>query len=307
MRQAVLATLAYYDILDFPLKAEEVFNCLIKVNGDDSDKPTPIDIRCALDQLVLEKIISAANGYYFLSDREYLVPLRLKKEKISRRKMVRARRAVRWLAFVPYVEAVFASGSLGLGNCDELSDLDVLVITKHGRIWTARLLITGFLSVFGLRRKPRQKIAPDKICLNHYITDASLTIPFHSIYNAQTYLNLKPLLVCDPGLFAEFQKKNPWIGDFLYHPWQVGYDPAITIRLSRFARAVSAILKIFFPAWLEGRVKRYQIRRITHNPLTSHPVGHVVYDDEQLAFHPDSPEPVILEKYQAKLNELTGA
>lgn len=328
LTKAVLATLAYYDVLDYPLKAEEVFNYLIKVRDGRAPLPDtplsdnkdtlcdPLEVRRELDQLVLERIVSFDEGYYFLFDREYLVPLRRKKAKLSARKLIRARRIICWLAWLPYMEAIFASGSLGLGNCDELSDLDVLVIARHGRIWTARLLITGFLSVFGLRRKPRQKIAPDKICLNHYITDQSLAIPFHGIYNAQTYLNLKPLLVRDPQIVEKFYLANAWLWDFIYPPAPQHHDIMIyhnigvkPIRLkwpANLLRSVlNAVLSTFIGDWLERWAKKYQTRRITANPLTAHPVGHIVYDDTQLSFHPDSPEQAILKKYQALLTHFS--
>ena len=64
--------------------------------------------------------------------------------------------------------------------------------------------------------------------------------------------------------------------------------------------------------WLEKQAKKYQIRRIEKNPLTvatgpgagGHQSGHIVYSDEMLAFHPDSPEKEIIEKYIKNLNLL---
>lgn len=304
MRQAVLATLIYYNLLDFPLKAEEVFNYLIKtaVRITLTDDTTPLNVRRELDQLVLERIVGFDEGYYFLSERAYLVPLRRKRAALAQRKLRHARRIVWWLRFFPYIEAVLASGSLGLGSCDELSDLDVLIITKHGRIWLTRFLITVWLSLFNLRRKPWQKVAPDKICLNHYITDQSLTIPFQSLYTAQTYTNLKPLFVKNLHSLADFQKNNNWLGQWLYNPWQVEIDPKLTLRPNRWFTWVAAarefVLNNFFGDWLERCARRYQIRRIARNPLTTHSTSRIVYNDDRLAFHLDSPEKKVLEKYQ---------
>lgn len=321
LTKMVLATLAYYDVLDYPLKAEEVFNYLIKVRDGRAPLPDnrdtlydPLEVRRELDQLVLERIVSFDEGYYFLFDREYLVPLRHKKAKLSARKLARARRIVRWLAWLPYIEAIFASGSLGLGNCDELSDLDVLVITRAGRIWTARLLITGWLSLWSLRRQPHQQAAPDKICLNHYITDRSLTVPFRNLYNAQTYVNLKPLYLRNLKIFGDFYKHNPWLRDYLLTFNQPTFDISSYQKLNPvknnwFNRMIikigETILNTFLGDWLERQAKNYQSQRIRRNPLTAAPTGHVVFTDEQLAFHPDSPEQAILKKYQALLTHFS--
>lgn len=203
LRNNILATLAYYDALDLPLKAEEIFNFLIKKENDDIMISLP-DIKKELDQLVLEKIIDVDQKYYYLTNRDFLVPLRLKKYLISQKKWLKAIRVVKWLAHVPYIETVFASGTLAMNNCDELSDLDLLIIVKHGKIWLGRLFVTAIISILGVRRRWNHIIAPDKICLNHYITDKSLKIPFENIYNAQTYANLKPILTNNDDTLNKF-------------------------------------------------------------------------------------------------------
>ena len=304
MRQAVLATLAYYDVLDFPLTAEEVFQYLVRLPDHTiaREELTLSETQKTLDQLLLEKVVGREGEYYFLDEREHLVPFRLKKAKISARKLRHARRISWWLRFFPHIEAIFASGSLGLGNCDELSDLDVLVVAKHGRIWLARFFITVWLSCWSLRRQPWHKLAPDKICLNHYITDQSLAIPFHNLYNAQTYIHFQPLLVRDQRIVSRFYEANPWLGDYLYHGAPQSYDIMIYHK-NWLAGFFEWLLNNPCGAWLERQTRQYQIKRIEQNPLTRHPTGHVIYDDDQLSFHPASPETAVMQKYQARLTQ----
>lgn len=313
MRDSVLATLVYYDVLDFPLKAEEVLRYLIKLDEGINGNIGVKDVRQELDQLVLDGTVGTDNGFYYLSDRNHLVPLRIKKEKISRKKWKKAKSAIKWLKFLPYVEAVFASGSLALGNCDELSDLDVLVVVRHGRIWLARLFVSGVLSLLRIRRKWSDKIAPDKICLNHYITDESLKIPFRNLYNAQTYANLRPLLLKNKIIFGDFYGQNSWLGNYLLNPPDnISYDIMIYHKgdcdVSWVVSTVDLIWKLILNTtlgdWLEKIAKKYQIRRIENNPLTRSKIGHVVYSDEMLAFHPDSPESQIIQKYENNLEKL---
>lgn len=299
----ILATLTYYDIFDFPLKADEVLAYLVKLEKPLDQKEISLEnIKKALDQLVLDGRVGREESFYFIDDKNYLVPLRIKRQKISAKKWVKAKKAIRWLRFIPYVEAVFASGSLALSNCDELSDLDVLIVVKHGRIWLARLLITGMLSLIRSRRRYFDKVAPDKICPNHYITDKSLRIPFGSIYNAQNYVNLKPILVRNPKTVEDFFNQNSWIGNYIYYS-KPKYSNSV-IHPNAIGNFSSLLLNNKFGDCLESLARRYQISRITRNPLTKSIVGHVVFNDNQLAFHPDSPEATIMEKYISKLKLL---
>lgn len=310
MKNSIIATLAYYDVLDFPLKAEEIFRYLIKLK---KDKPigdvTILEVKRNLDELLLERMLDINHGFYFLFDKSYLVPLRIKKEKNSVRKWTKTVRATNWLKFLPFVDAVFGSGSLALNNCDELSDLDVLVATKPRRIWLARFFVTGLMAILGVRRKPNQSVAPDKICLNHYITSATLEIPFENLYNAQNYINLKPLFVKIPDIRKKFYEKNSWLAGYLENfSTFKNVESFPIIKLSLISQLISGFFELIlnnrFGNWLESMARDYQVKRIKKNPLTKSSRGHVVYNDKQLAFHPDSPEIQVLARYQENLSKL---
>lgn len=311
MGQNILATLAYYDVLDIPLTAEEIYRYLIKLESAEwqTEKSSPYEIKAVLNQLLTEGKVFFADGFYFLNNRQHLVPLRKRRQQITAGKWRKARRAVYFMKFLPYVKAVFASGSLALNNSEELGDLDVLIVLKRGRIWLGRVLVSGLMSLLGVRRKYFEKIAPDKICLNHYITDKSLTIPFKSVYNAQTYLNLVPILLRDEKILEQFCRANSWLDDFIFldSPVWLEARKGRTLKFGLFAKAASTAIEWLMDktiaGWLEKAAKNYQVRRIERNPLTRNPNGHVVYDDSQLAFHPDSPEQKILARYRENLNK----
>jgi len=202
----------------------------------------------------------------------------------------------------------FASGSLALNNTDKESDLDVLIGVKRGRIWLTRFLIIILLSLLGVRRKRGEKIAPDKLCLNHFITDQSLYIPRKSIYTAQLYARLVPLIYEDE-LLQKFLEANKWVGQYVAG-WP---DCVLTNNKKRIAsnwflkliREIGEkILDTKLGDWLEKVSKKYQLRRIKNHPLTYKAGGRVKADDESLEFHPDSPELRIIEKYNQKMIEL---
>jgi hypothetical protein len=162
-----------------------------------------------------------------------------------------------------------------------------------------------------MRRKSYEKISPDKICLNHYITDRSLKIPYESIYNAQTYINLKPILVKNPEIIVKFYKDNDWLSKYILTLSERDNMMSFhdTIKIGWLAKIISKVGELFLNSfvgnWFEKYSKQFQIQRITANPLTKSQSGHVVFNDEMLAFHPDSPEKAIIENYERILIQLS--
>lgn len=314
-RQNILATLAYYDVFNFPLKEEEVFRFLVNLGhssvAEGPRAPDFNETKTELGKLRSEGIISFSDGFYYLFERDYLVPLRLKKERVAKKKWKKVFCAARWLKFLPYVRAIFASGSLATSNTDELGDLDILIIVKHGRIWLSRLLVSGLLSLIGMRRKYNQKIAPDKICLNHYITDKSPLIPYKSIYTAQSYINLRPVFISDPRIIAEFYKANSWLGEYVLNfeaeeltAEKINMAMGHNFLTKAKSKAGELILNTKFGDWLENMARRWQIKRIEKHKKQDPPGGRVVYNDNCLEFHPGSAEEEIIRNYEDRIKKL---
>ncbi len=315
MKKNILATLAYYDVFDLPLKEEEVFKFFFNFKHlsafGDGRAPNFGEVKAGLEELTSDGVIGLSGGLYFLFGRDYLVPLRLRREKMAKKKWRRVFCAARWLKILPYVKAVFASGSLAMSNAEELGDLDILIVVKYGRIWLSRLLVSGLLSLIGMRRKYNQKIAPDKVCLNHYITNKSLPILYKSIYTAQTYINLKPVFISDPRIVAEFYKANSWLGDYVLNfeakkltAEKTNMATGHNFLTKAKSRAGELILNTRIGDWLEGQARRWQTSRIEKHKKQDPPGGRVVYNDEQLEFHPGSAEKEIIEKYNQRLENL---
>ncbi|OGN28812.1 MAG: hypothetical protein A3A33_03470 [Candidatus Yanofskybacteria bacterium RIFCSPLOWO2_01_FULL_49_25] len=311
-RQEVIATLSYYDFLDIPLTVDEVFRFLIRASESEHrerggfqslDIVSPNiwsrhDVVTELERLQSAGTVQERNSYFHLHGREYLIPLRLRHEEFFKKKWRRAMRIARALQTIPFIRAIFASGSLALGSTDEMSDLDVLVVARHGRIWLTRLFVLGLLEIFGIRRTHRDSIAPDKVCPNHFITDQSLAIPFHSLYTAQMYANLRPLFAVSSELLERFRIENEWLFHHLYH-WQMT-EPAVRKHILHIAIRKAGETILFGPIgdvaeWLARRFQTWLINR--HRKPTLERTGHLVYDDSMLAFHEGSSEQDILERY----------
>ena len=315
LEKSVLATLVYYDVLDRPLNGWEIFkygiNCQ-KTGAAPEDgglSPSFLSPFCnALENSrELKELISEKNGLYFLRGREGIVEERIERQKIADKKWKKARRVIYFLQLIPFIKLIMVSGSLAMNNTKDKSDIDLLIVSKFGRIWTCRGLTTLFIHLIGQRR--HNNLTKNRFCLNHYLTDKSLKIPFQSLYNAQTYARLTPIWEEKPPfLYRKFQEENSWVGDYLlFYPLaKKGYLRSVktSYLLGFFRKAIESILDNKVGDKLELLLKRFQEGRIKKDPLTNQKGGRVFFNDEQLEFHPVSPEKLILEKYNQKIRQL---
>lgn len=304
--KSILATIAYYDIFDFPLTREEVFTYLSAQSQPDLGfRFSQDEVSLRLKALADKKIVDHIDGFYALPQREHLVPLRLKKQKIAVGKIKKAVRAAKILAAIPYIRAVYASGSLSLLNTSYESDLDVFIIAKAGRIWTARFLATLAMNILGMRRKPNHKVSPDRVCLNHYITDSSLGIPHHGVFAAHNYVNMLPLYLAEESINENFKKANHWIFSYMTH-WQTDkkYLQKQNWFLGFCKKSFETILNTNLGDALEKFARGFQKRRIEKNPITKNPHGRIEYSDRCLEFHPYTIEPEVIARFNEKSRAL---
>lgn len=321
LQKAILATIIYYDTIGFPLTSREIGRYLIALRrmapGSREDALVTIEnINAGLEQLQQEGKIAERRGFYFLPGQSALFQERMERNKLAELKWRKARRYLFWIQLLPFIEGVLVSGSLALGHANEESDLDILVIAKKGRIWTARLLVLLLYGLTGVRRRHGDTNAPDKICPNHFITTASLHIPYPSLYNAQTYLHLVPVYVRQPELINDFWEANRWINRFVHFDYcsfsfssalsagnplgnyhQRAVSPRWFLSLTRQLAEV-LLERMCLANALERLAKTIQAKRINQNLP-----GRVNVSDEQLEFHPFSVEAKILSKFNQAIME----
>ncbi len=306
LEKSILATLTYYHILGRPLTIWEIWRYLISPPDLPAQKPIQLKHLLGLvnQSQPLKSRLGIKNGFYFLKGGEKLVKQRIERQKIADQKWKKVKRIVRLAQILPYLRSIQVSGSLAINNPKINSDIDLLIVAKPGRIWTARALLTLFAY---LTKQYRHKgLTKDRLCLNHYLTENSLQVPHQSIYNAQTYFNLVPI-AGSPELANQFQKSNQWLGKYLanYSQPQKNYTRLVNKGwLNYLAGVIEFILDQRAGDWLELWLKKFQIRRIKKDPLTYQAGGRIIFTDQQLEFHPNSPEKRILQEFNLKLKQL---
>lgn len=210
--QAILRTLAYADVFDYPLTKEEIWKFLIsekkvsfeKIHKELEPKNLPVD---------------SEGKYFFLKGRNKIVKTRKIREKWSDKKLKVARRVAIWLKMIPWVKMVAVTGALSMKNAKKDDDIDLFFITDTDRLWLSRGIVVTFLRLFGLYRRP-QKVK-DMICPNMLLDEAHLRVPKkeQNLFTAHEVCQLK-LIWQKENLYQKFLEENQWAKKYLAN-WKI--------------------------------------------------------------------------------------
>ena len=205
--KAILKTLLYADVFDYPLTLEEFQKKLI---GE------KIEVSKLKKILLRHSDVGQKNGYFFLKGREKIVALRKKRKLWSEEKMRLAKRIIKYIKIIPTIKLIGISGSLAIGNSDQSDDVDIFIITSRNSLWTTRFFLNFFLDIFSLRRKPDDSDVKDKLCLNMFIDEENLSIrkEDRDLFTAHEIIQMKPIFYKD-NTYKKFLRENIWVLSFL--------------------------------------------------------------------------------------------
>lgn len=191
--------------------------------------------------------------------------------------------------FIPFIDLVFAAGSLATGNINENSDFDVIVGVRRGRIFTARFLCILFFELIGWRRGKNDKAesASDKICLSHFVTPDSFRLsPPHNNYWKILYSSLVPVYG-SPELIQKFWDANQdWIGKRIIYQ---NNERHLYKKKGLIKKFKEFLLSGKIGDLIEKKLRKIQIERIGKSLKTE--IGYkprLIFTDNELEFHPDT-------------------
>lgn len=243
-------SLMYHDIFDFPLKISELIRW--KAGESIGVEGRPVVYR---------------NGYFFIEGKEGIIYKRLLRKRVSAKKLEIARKASSVISLVPSVLMVAVTGSLAMENASEESDIDLMIVTKKGTLWTTRLFVYMVTHAFGFAtRKPNDSLQKDKLCLNMWLDESDLAWKeSRNLYNAHEIAQVLPL-VNKSGTYEKFLAENSWI--LKYWPRSVRIrkkeDRKIRRNKSFLSRLFSPIENVCF--WLQRRYMKSRLTRETVTP-----------------------------------------
>jgi hypothetical protein len=198
--QAILKTIAYADIFDFPLKQGEILRYLLAVESSEEI------LAERLNHLVQVKARLANLGeYYMLPQRESIASIRQSRERVSQKLWPLAVRFGAMLAAFPYVRMVAVTGALAVNNPVDEDDLDYFVVTQPGRVW-----ITRAFTLLLVRLQARRGIT---ICPNYFISENALRLDPQNIYVAREISQMVPL--SGRSLYDRLRSENAWTANLL--------------------------------------------------------------------------------------------
>lgn len=303
LHKDILATLAYFDVFDYPLTAHEIWRYHIdtsRLSGEsEADAAvTLFDVCRTLREIEARGSIAFSEGFYFFPDRRSLVSQRLRRSTDSLVKLGKVKRVVRLISILPFIRMVAVTGRLAVRNADKGSDWDVLIALRKGRIWIGRTFVTVFLHLIGKRRWGRK--TRDRVCLNYFITDRSLEIQVKDLFAAKEYAFALPIF--GTRVFEDFARENGWIRKFL-PLWNADQsDNYFILKESPARLRLQKVLEAIFDSrWLEKTLRTWQLRKIERNPKTHHPESYIVASDEALVFLPSPQGPKVFEKFKERL------
>jgi hypothetical protein len=214
MEHGVRHTLRYFLRFGYPPTVEELHTYHPQLRISKKQLQTQLDFMLKKGQV---KKIELPDGLIRYTLGEYSITANnlQKAQAISQYKRKKLSTYLPVLGIIPWIRFAGLSGSMAMGHAKEEDDIDIFIVAVHNRLWLARLCALGAAAALGLRRRRGRHVDPDKICLNLFFDEGSLTVPVfkQTEYVAHEVLQMKPLLDKD-GVYSRFLKKNAWTGRF---------------------------------------------------------------------------------------------
>jgi len=289
--QAILKTVTFFDIFDYPITLSELARFL----WAPGEQPIFIEkIKQELNNPELKSKIEFSQGFYFLAGKSENINLRKERYLIAEPKLKKAKRFVRYLSHLPGVRGVAISNTLALHHSRAEADIDIFVITKSGKIWSSRFWSLVPLMIAG--KRPSPKNAQDKFCLSFWVDENHLDIsPWkmqRDIYYVYWLATLMPIY--DNNIFEKFWQENKWINNYLPN----FSLPKISHRL-RVKRSWHLPIIGFekFCGALQMKIMPQELKDLSKNETSD-----VVIDNGVLKFHPTDRRGEYQKQFDEKIN-----
>jgi hypothetical protein len=247
VERAIVQAVAYADVFDYPLTADEVHRYLIGVPANRGM------VRAALaSNKLLPHVLARTGRYYTLIGRESAVDTRRLRAPLAAEYWRRAVRYGRLIGNFPFVRMVAVTGALAMDNVAD-GDIDYLVVTEPGRLWLCRALVVGLVRAAAVRGT--------QLCPNYFLSEEALELTERNLFTAHEVAQMVPLSGAHD--YERLRTMNRWTNTYL--PNAVGPPhriAAVEPRSRRTRRIVEHTLRSRLGAPLERWEMRRKIRKL---------------------------------------------
>ncbi len=236
---AILKTLLYGDVFDFPMTDAEIHHFLLE------QKASHEVIRHTLKQSTwLAQHVIPVNGYYAV--RPEAADQRHTREQISAVLWKRAFRYGVLLSYLPFVRMVAMTGALSMRNATSPhEDFDYMIVTQSGRVWLTRLfavILVRLARLWGV-----------ELCPNYVLSEATLVQQRQDMFTAHEVTQMIP--ISGHALYDRIREMNPWTKTYLPNA-EGSFHPTPPHQPHGMGRALQKIAELFLGGrlgdWLEA-------------------------------------------------------
>lgn len=201
---------------------------------------------------------------------------------------------------VPFIKMVAICNTLAFGSSKAKSDIDFFVITKRGRMFTARLLLTFLCQILGIRR--HGKNIAQRFCLSFFISEEDLKLTPILLQPLDIYMlfwmrSLKVLFGSD--MLEHFINENPWykkhFPDLPQSHLKFSREKSWLTSIQKF---LEKILSGRLGDFLENKLEQWQIKRASNKKGYLANASGTVISHTMLKFHDNDRREEFLEKWQ---------
>ncbi len=253
LERAIVMTVAYADVFDYPLTSREIHRYLAEVAA------SPPAVETALRQSLLKSGALAAVGpYMMLPERTAIVETRRRRAAIATQMWPAAVRYGRMIGRLPFVRMVAVTGALAVSNVESGADIDYLIITVPGRLWLCRAIVIALVRLAAQRGRI--------LCPNYLLSERALALSEHSLYGAHELMQMVP--ITGVPWYQRMRQANTWADALLPNaagnPYVVTPEAAASSRGQALAELA---LRTPIGSWLE----RWEMDRKVRKFSARHP------------------------------------
>lgn len=282
---AIIQTVAYADVFDYPLTSQEIHRYLIQTPA------TYEEIHQTLSNgLICTSKLHRHGDYFTLPGRGEVVETRTQRAARSAQLWPLAISYGHTLARFPFVRMVALTGSLVVDNVEHKADLDYFIVTEPGRLWLCRAMVIGLV-----RWAARRGII---LCPNFFLAENALSLSERTVYTAREVAQMVPLSGME--VYRRIRVQNAWVNEFL--PNAHGTPPRLVPILNGERHPAQALIEAVFRTSPGTALEKWEMNRKIRKFSRQHPTtAETRFSPDRCQGHFDGYGKRTMEAFQARL------